>query len=157
MTLGNILTKHRPPVEKWKKKNTVYSVPCVDGQMQYIGQTKRKLIDRIKEHKNSCRGDLSHIQPNFSNDNGIPYHTATTGNGFDFDNTSILECEESALRRRILEGIHIMQKSNTCVNLIAGQKVDGCWAPLIHGLKLVSLGLYILQEFYMRTYPYVHG
>ena len=51
---------------------------------QYIGQTKRKMITRIREHEKSCEGDLSGIQPDISNDNGIPFHYATTGHHFLF-------------------------------------------------------------------------
>ena len=59
------------------------------------------------EHKKSCEGDLTGILPDEINDNGIPYHVATTGDQFLFDQTTILANEINSFKRRIIEGIHI--------------------------------------------------
>ena len=81
-TLGNLLFKRRPKRDKWNSTHVVYSVPCSEQPEQYIGQTKRKMITRIREHEKSCEGDLSGIQPDINNDNGIPFHYATRGTIF---------------------------------------------------------------------------
>ena len=73
-TLGNLLFKRRPKKDKWDNSHVVYSVPCANHPKQYIGQTKRKLGTRIREHEKSCEGDLSGILPDLNNDNGIPFH-----------------------------------------------------------------------------------
>ena len=51
-----------------------YSVPCEEPPDIYISQTKRKLKARIFENERSCEADLTTIQPNTTNDTGIPIH-----------------------------------------------------------------------------------
>ena len=89
-TLGNWLFKRRPKKDLWNQSHVVYSVPCEVPPDQYIGQTKRKLKVRIREHERTCDGDLSQLQPNTTNDNGIPIHCASTGHKFLFEQTKIL-------------------------------------------------------------------
>ena len=50
---------------------------------------------RIKEHEKSCLGDLTDIEPDPTNDNGIPYHHASTGQNCQFDQTKILAIEKN--------------------------------------------------------------
>ena len=135
-TLGNLLFKRRPKRDKWNSTHVVYSVPCSEQPEQYIGQTKRKMITRIREHEKSCEGDLSGIQPDINNDNGIPFHYATTGHHFLFQDTRILAREKNGFKRKIIEGIHIYNKKDSCVNIIAGQKIDNSWNPILKDLSL---------------------
>ena len=52
-TLRNLLTKVKDPLPIDKQSNVVYEVPCTCGKV-YIGETKRRLGTRIKEHKDAC-------------------------------------------------------------------------------------------------------
>ena len=90
---------------------------------QYIGQTKRKLGTRIREHEKSCEGDLSGILPDLNNDNGIPFHFATTGHVFSFEDTKILAREKNTFRRKVIEGIHIYNKKNLVSILLQARKL----------------------------------
>ena len=135
-TLGNMLFKRRPKKDKWNTTHVVYSVPCSISPDQYIGQTKRKMSTRIREHEKSCEGDLSGIHPDLNNDNGIPFHFATTGHQFLFQDSRILAREKNGFKRRVIEGIHIYNKKESVVNLIAGQKIDNIWNPIIKDLTL---------------------
>ena len=94
------------------------------------------MATRIREHEKSCEGDLSEIQPNLENGNGIPFHCATTGHQFLFEDTKILAREKNAFRRKIIEGIHIYNKMDSCVNIIAGQRIDNSWNPILKDLSL---------------------
>ena len=135
-TLGNLLFKRRPRKDKWETSHVVYSVPCEEPEHQYIGQTKRPLKVRVREHERSCEGDLTGIQPDENNDNGIPFHHYTTGHAFLFNQTKILAREKNAFRRKVIEGIHIANKKNSCVNIIAGKKIENIWMPLVQDLRL---------------------
>ena len=106
-------------------------MPCEDPNHQYIGQTKRRLIIRRNEHEKSCLGDLTNIQPDQTLDNGLAYHHATTGHEFMFDDTKIIDSESNGLKRKILEGIHILKNRDSAVNLNSGLKIDSCWAPIL--------------------------
>ena len=79
---------------------------------------------------------VTDIQPDPTNDNGVPYHHATTGHNFLFDQTKILAIEKNAFKRKIIEGIHIFNKEESCVNQISGYKIDNSWAPLLKNLQL---------------------
>ena len=81
-------------------------------------------------------GELSTIQPDTKHDNGIQYHYATTGHKFLFDQTTILEQEPNSYKRKIIEGMHIANKKDSVVNIIAGQRISQCWTPLIAQLNL---------------------
>jgi hypothetical protein len=96
----------------------------------------RKLQIRLHEHERSCEGDSSSIEPDYNNVNGIPYHFATTGHKFLFDQTTILAKERNLYRRKIIEGIHIYNKRESCANMISGQRIDPCWNPILKGLSL---------------------
>ena len=76
------------------------------------------------------------ILPDENNDNGIPYHFYSTGHKFLFDQTKILAREKNAFKRRIIEGIHISNKSVSCVNIVSGKKIDNIWSPIIKDLHL---------------------
>ena len=57
----------------------------------------------MREHERSCEGDLTGIQPDENNDNGIPFHLYTTGHTFLFNQTKILAREKNAFRRKVIE------------------------------------------------------
>ena len=52
-TLRYLLTKAKDPLPIDKQSNVVHAVPCTCGKV-YIGETKRRLDTRIKEHKDAC-------------------------------------------------------------------------------------------------------
>ena len=93
-------------------------------------------LDRIREHERLCEADLTTIQPNTTNDNGIPMHCASTGHKFLFEQTKVLAREPNYFRWRVIEGIHIFNKSDSCVNLIAGLEIDKSWNPILKNLVL---------------------
>ena len=140
-TLGNYFFKRRPKQDIWDTTHVCYQVPCGECPMKYIGHTKRKLRTRVlKEHKRSCEGDLSNIQPNQTNDNGIPFHHATTGHSFKFEDTIILERERNKFKRMVLEGMHIYSNKDNVVNIKSGLTIDNCWAPFVKELGFPGKG-----------------
>ena len=58
-TLRSMLTKVKDPLPTEKQANVVYKVPCACGKV-YIGETRRRLETRLKEHKDACvRGETA--------------------------------------------------------------------------------------------------
>ena len=53
-TLRQTLTRVKDELPDTLKANVVYRVPCSCGKV-YIGETKRALGTRIKEHQSACR------------------------------------------------------------------------------------------------------
>jgi len=64
------------------------------------------------------------------------FHCASTGHKFLFEHTKILAREPNNFRRRVIEGIHIYNKRDSCVNLIAGLEIDKSWSPILKELVL---------------------
>ena len=52
-TLRSMLTKVKDTLPLGKQSNVVYRIPCSCGQV-YIGETKRRLETRLKEHRDAC-------------------------------------------------------------------------------------------------------
>ncbi|RWS20130.1 uncharacterized protein B4U80_04888 [Leptotrombidium deliense] len=99
--------------------NIVYCISCSneDCKCVYIGETNRKLKNRIYEHKLAIR--------NFSDVNAISNHVMQTGHLPDFENASIVHKCKTNHERRCLESIEITRRIlnnypliNTNINLI---------------------------------------
>jgi len=53
--LNNIIKKGKDKLDNKMNTGVVYKLECNDCEKVYIGQTKRHLETRIKEHKNNIR------------------------------------------------------------------------------------------------------
>ena len=51
--MKNIITKGKDKSKKEIENNVVYRIHCNNCPATYVGQTKRKLMTRINEHKTS--------------------------------------------------------------------------------------------------------
>ena len=77
----------------------VYKINCLNCESSYVGQTKRKLKIRIKEHKTDIKKPTSEIS--------VVSHRLNEMHELDWDNIRILDTEQSLMERRISEMIHI--------------------------------------------------
>jgi len=85
--------------------NVVYKISCMDCDASYVGQTKRQLKTRIKEHYNNIRSTSS-------NPSVITEHILQHSHTFDWDNVKILDTENNYFKRSISEMIHIKEQSH---------------------------------------------
>lgn len=109
-TLANqkmLVKNHKDSISKYKKENTVYCIPCKDCNLKYVGQTKRELKTRLKEHQ-------TNIKEHHTKWNSISKHRVELDHVMDFDSTKILDMEENKFARLISETLHI--KLNTTMN-----------------------------------------
>jgi len=51
--LNCFIKVHKDPLPDEHKTNVVYRINCLDCNASYVGQTKRQLITRIKEHRSN--------------------------------------------------------------------------------------------------------
>jgi hypothetical protein len=120
-------------------KDVVYSVPCENCPIRYIGQTKQSLGNRLIQHSDACinssKTSLRALKEDKKADNGLALHHKKTGHFFDFENVQVLEKEGNYWKRIILEGIHI-KKGKDLANLKSGYEIDKCWDPIIGSLDL---------------------
>jgi hypothetical protein len=87
------------------EKHGIYSIPCKNCELKYIGQTGRSLYIRTNEHQNSTT-DSSKVTSAISKHSKIEKHT------FDFKNIKLLLYENSGIKRKIGEAI-LIKRSNT--------------------------------------------
>ena len=82
-TFWSMLTKVKDPLPVEKQANIVYEVPCSCGKV-YIGETKRRLETRLKEHKEACvKGQTTK--------SAIAEHAWLEGHPINWDGTRILQ------------------------------------------------------------------
>jgi len=104
-SLGKIIRVHKNPIEFMANNNVVYKINCNECNASYVGQTKRQLLTRIKEHRRN--GNLS-----TSKTSVITQHMNDHSHSFDWNNIQILDTEPNYYKRSISEMLHIKEQAN---------------------------------------------
>lgn len=115
-TLGNMLSNKFKYNTK-KAKGLIYSIKCLCKD-EYIGETGKTLVERIKEHKYS----ISRIDLN----NGLAVHAQDCNVGFDWTNAKVLGWEGNWYKRKLKESLWI-ERNKPKLNLTGGWKLRGKW------------------------------
>lgn len=110
--MRNVYTGIKDVTPKIEKSHLVYSIPCNNCGLKYIGQTKQKLKARIRNHETDCKMYNSDKSANTA----LARHRFSTLHTFNFDDTRILETETNLGKRKILESIHIKKTNDYCIN-----------------------------------------
>jgi len=110
--LNNIIKKGKDKLDNKMNTGVVYKLECNDCEKVYIGQTKRHLETRIKEHKNNIRNS-SGIQSVVTN------HRVSENHEFKWDEPIILHKEKNRRKREIAEMFFIkkFKKKEVSLNL----------------------------------------
>ncbi|XP_011861774.1 PREDICTED: uncharacterized protein LOC105558604 [Vollenhovia emeryi] len=107
--LDVIIRKGKDKIINTKQTELVYKIDCINCDATYIGQTKRHIATRIKEHCND-------IKKPTSNHSVVSKHRTTFGHEFDWSNPLILHKERHYRRREIAE-MFFIKKFNNTINL----------------------------------------
>jgi len=102
-TLNIFIKTGKDKIDRSNRCNVVYRIDCRDCDASYVGQTKRRLTTRIKEHKNDINkksGTLSVISSH-----------RLRNHEFDWEGVQVLDSEPSWYKRIISEMIHIKMQS----------------------------------------------
>ncbi len=76
-TLRQLLMQPKDPLPHFLRSDIVYRVGCKGCNTYYVGETRKTLQGRIREHQGTVRGRETTSL--------IWMHTAETGHSFDFD------------------------------------------------------------------------
>ena len=102
-SLADIIKHGKDKSEKWQETGVVYKFNCKDCSAYYIGETKRKLKERISEHQ-KCKNKLL----------TVPLHIVeNSSHKFDWNNVKILDREKNYNKRLISEMLHINMYKHT--------------------------------------------
>ena len=108
-TVNNLFSNTKYHIDTMQRSNIIYRIPCNDCDKVYIGQTKRYLHTRLKEHKRNS------VKPNLSSKCALVEHAQQEQHSFGFDDTRILATEKNLNKRLTLEMLFI-QRENQSVN-----------------------------------------
>ncbi|KYN28332.1 hypothetical protein ALC57_02245 [Trachymyrmex cornetzi] len=119
-TLSKFITTGKDKLNIMEKSHVVYRIDCCDCESSYVGQTKRKLGTRIKEHKADIKKS-----------NGISVvsqHRIDCNHDMDWQNVKILDSEPFFYKRAIL-GTRIKEhkadiKKSNGISVVSQHRID---------------------------------
>lgn len=95
----------------------MYSIPCNNCNLIYVGHTKQYLKERLRQHEYDCRG----INVGKLESMALAKHHFDTGHIFDFQNFVVLDRKNNLRSRTLSEMMFI--NTNSSVNFRSD--VDG--------------------------------
>lgn len=120
---------HKDADDLMEKNNVIYRISCKDCQATYVGQTKRKLGIRIKEHKSNIRLDPSRHSV-------VSNHITSFDHEIDWHNIKILDIEHNYQKRLIGEMIHIKSQKLSINAQTDTESLHESYADVIKELAL---------------------
>ncbi|XP_039311305.1 uncharacterized protein LOC120359071 [Solenopsis invicta] len=128
--LDKFIKAHKDKNIKTECNNVVYKLNCNDCNASYVGQTKRKLKTRIKEHVNNIKLETAKISV-------ISEHRLQQNHSIDWKNVKILDFEPNYHKRLISEMIHINEQKNGLNQKTDTELLDDCYNTILN--KLVDM------------------
>jgi len=86
--LDRIIKVHKDQTEHQHKNNVIYKIYCKNCNASYVGQTKRQLKTRIREHYNNIKLDDSRHSV-------VTQRMVKHNHAFDWKNVRILDSESN--------------------------------------------------------------
>lgn len=127
-TLRNQLTRLKGRLPVNKQSGVVYKIPCSCGKY-YIGETKRRLETRLKEHKDACRNC------NYEK-SAIAEHAWTEHHPIKWSEATVIDNSNQQYILRIKEALHIqLSKPDQIFNREVGLDIPGCWLATLKTLN----------------------
>ncbi|XP_024887386.1 uncharacterized protein LOC112464565, partial [Temnothorax curvispinosus] len=94
--LDRIINSGKDRLASVKRTELVYEINCLNCEACYIGQTKRNLETRIKEHR-------ADIKKHPSNHSVVSKHKTSWNHNFNWSRTKVLHSEKHFKKREIAE------------------------------------------------------
>jgi len=108
--LNTILASGKDAVPASKRRDVVYEIPCGSCEHRYIGETKRSLSTRLKEHHRDAlpRNILKNREKT-----ALTKHAAQSGHAFNWVHAHVLHRVNNYHKRIFLESLYNNLKTNT--------------------------------------------
>ena len=107
-TLGRIFTKVKDPTPPEERPGVVYKIICICGDF-YVGETKRTLETRLKEHKAACR--LGAFERS-----AVAEHAWQEGHEINWNDMEILDTTRNLQERKVKESLYIRMAPKTLLD-----------------------------------------
>ncbi|KYN28478.1 hypothetical protein ALC57_02090 [Trachymyrmex cornetzi] len=127
-TLKSFIRRGKDKLEFLSNQNIVYKISCKNCDASYVGQTKRKLSTRLKEHQ-------SDIRNNTGSPSVITDHRVTFDHNFKWDEAKILDNEASYGKRLVSEMIYIKRQKHGINKMQDTESLPDSYSNIIHALS----------------------
>ncbi|XP_071573819.1 uncharacterized protein [Temnothorax nylanderi] len=107
--LDCLIKRGKDKIDDLKQTEIVYKITCKDCNAIYIGQTKRHLCTRLKEHQKD-------IKKPAGKHSVVSEHRISRGHDFDWGNPEIMH-RERLMRKRELAEMFFIKKSDNTINM----------------------------------------
>lgn len=124
--LSRFIKVHKDTTPKLKENNVVYKIICNDCDASYVGQTKRHLGTRLREHMNNAKQPL---KPSVITD-----HIINENHSIEWDKIKILDHEPHYFKRLISEMIFIKKQKNGLNKIEDLSALNNMYFPLLDSL-----------------------
>jgi len=111
-------------LDVWSHSDVVYKIKCNDCEATYIGQTKRQLGTKIKEHIND-------IKKNSGSLSVISEHRLDNDHEINWREVKIVDTEPSYGKRILSEMIHIKKQSHGLNKQSDTELLSDAYLPII--------------------------
>jgi hypothetical protein len=121
--MASKLTQVKDPVKMENRANVVYEIPCGSCEVRYIGETGRRLRDRLYEHKTAIRKCDAKAS-------ALVEHVVTEDHLPAWDKVRVLRGCSSYFQRKWAEAVEI-RTHPTVLNRVDGAKLDGIYTTVL--------------------------
>jgi len=126
--LSNVVKAHKDTIQRTDNNNVVYRIACNNCDATYVGQSKRQLKTRIKEHR-------ANINLDPDKHSVVSNHVINHNHSFDWQHVTILDRESNYHKRLVSEMIHIKEQINS-INLMKDTELlDKAYSNILEKLS----------------------
>ena len=111
-TVSDLYSHIKDTTPKEERSGLVYCIDCNNCDKKYIGETRQKLSNRLKQHKYDC----NHVNENKTQKTALATHHFDYGHHFKFNSVKILDTEPNNFKRKFLEMIYIKKYEHQTIN-----------------------------------------
>lgn len=129
--LRSVVTKGKDRTDEHDKCNVVYKIQCNDCSASYVGETKRELKTRLKEHKDN-------LKKNPEAHSVVSTHQIEFNHTFDWDNAVVLDRESVWSKRITSEMLRINLQPNSLNKKEDTKKLHLPYSNMLHRLRSKS-------------------
>jgi len=91
-SLKSIIKVHKDKLDRHSKSNLIHKINCSSCDASYVGQTGRQLRTKINEHQRD-------LYKNYERQSVVSRHRSDLGHDFSWNDTEILDTEQSYHKR----------------------------------------------------------
>ena len=128
-TLRNQLVHPKDKREDLEKTDALYSLPCKNCDLEYIGETGRKFSTRLEEHKTEAENASSTVKTRAArkeslttvHKSAVTDHVVEHNHVMGWKDSKVIGTEQNKFKRWIKEAIEIRKRGGATMNRDEGQ------------------------------------